>query len=308
MSGRRVVLVAGASGFLGVNLCRGFGEDGWEVHGIVRDPDGGIRRRALEGRVEIHPADLLDRRRVGEIVSSIRPDVIVNAAAAPSPRTNDPIEEVLAGTVVTLSSLLDAAGEHDIGRFLHLGSSTEYGPRDRPLREDDALRPRTVRGVTKAAATLLAFSRGLPVTVLRPFSVYGPWEHPGRLIPTTIRAALKGRRLPLTGPGLVRDLVFVEDVVEACLRAAVHPVVVGEVFNIGTGVETANEAVVSMISEIIGRPIEIEIGTVPPRPTDARRWCADIGIARAILGWQPRHDLGSGLRKTVDWFRSVGEW
>ncbi len=174
-------------------------------------------------------------------------------------------------------------------------------------KETDLLVPSLFYGVTKAASTLLLqqFARKdlRPIVILRLFSVYGYWEAAHRLIPTAIMASINGSDLGLTKPGFRRDLVFIEDVVEACLRAAHKPGASGRIFNIGSGRQWTNEQVVQMVEAITRRPIRVHVGAYPPRPSDTARWVADIRRAREQLGWTPRHSLESGLRKTIRWFR-----
>ncbi len=300
---RQRVLVTGAGGFLGANLCRGLAAKGWEIHGVVRATTDRWRLQDLGPDVVLYPVDLLERERLEALLKSIRPAVIINAAAHSGHPGDEPMATIFGNTVVSLANLLEASADLNLKRFVHLGSSTEYGPKDRPHRESDALRPTTVRGVTKASGTLLALSRGAPVTVLRLFSVFGPWEHRFRLIPAAIRAGLTGAELPLTAPGFRRDFVFVEDVVDACLRAIETDESGGRAFNIGGGREIANEEVVENVSAILGMPVRVRPNSFAPRPTDCPHWCADITEAREVLGWRPGRSFDEGLQATVAWAR-----
>jgi nucleoside-diphosphate-sugar epimerase len=141
--------------------------------------------------------------------------------------------------------------------------------------------------------------------VVRLFSVYGPWEARHRLVPQAIRAALTGEELPLTGPELRRDFVFVDDVVDACLRAASVDAALGEAINIGTGVETANEELVAEVERVIGKEVRTRIGAYSARETDSAHWRADISKAKRLLGWEPRYTLAAGLARTAAWMESL---
>jgi nucleoside-diphosphate-sugar epimerase len=198
------------------------------------------------------------------------------------------------------------AAESGCSRFVQLGSSTEYEPRPGPIDESTPLRPTTLHGATKAAATLvcgaLAADLGVDLVVLRPFNVYGPGDEPRHLIPTAIAAALDGRELMLAPRGK-RDWVFVSDVVDACLLA-LDARVGGEELNLGTGRQWSNEEVVSAIAECIGRRIRVRIDERVARPWDRDDWVAEVAKAHELLGWTPRHDLASGLRETIRWERA----
>lgn len=118
---------------------------------------------------------------------------------------------------------------------------------------------------------------------------------------------MAGDDLPLTGPGLRRDFVFVDDVVEACLRAAATEAVLGEVMNVGTGVETSNEQLVAEVGRVLGREIRVGTGAYPPHETDRPHWRADIAKVRRLLDWEPRHSLAEGIAQTADWVKLVDE-
>lgn len=165
----------------------------------------------------------------------------------------------------------------------------------------------TFRGLAKATASMVAswyaLHGGLNVTILRFFSVYGPWESPSRFIPTVLRAAIRGEEIRLTAPGFRHDFVFVEDVVAACLRAAEAELASGEVFNIGSGQQWANEEVVALVERLVGHRLPVRVGAYPAQPPDTHHWQANIAKARALLGWAPAHSLEEGLRKTLTWMQ-----
>lgn len=192
-----------------------------------------------------------------------------------------------------------------------MGGGVEYGFSPRPIRERDPLRPRTGRGIAKAAASVVvgfyARSLQLPAVILRPFSVYGPWEPPARLIPTLLRAAIKGEAVALTAGTARHDFVFVEDVVEAALLAATRPLKPGTALNVGTGVQWTNEEVASLVEAVTGRPLRIEKGKHPGSPADTEFWAADMSKTRRLLRWSPRFDLRSGLEATLRWMEEHGQ-
>lgn len=169
--------------------------------------------------------------------------------------------------------------------------------------------PHTLHGATRAAATFLfqqsAYGLGLPVVILRIFSVYGPWEPRHRFIPTAIMAGLLGGELKLTAPGIRHDYVHVDDVVEACLRAAASADnVIGEIINIGTGVQATNEEVAGHINELTGGCIRVVPNSFPAREVDTSYWVADTRKCESLLAWKPQITLRSGLEDVIGWFRT----
>lgn len=289
-------LVTGAGGFVGAHLCRRLLAEGHEVWGTVRPgaaaPDG---VRAL-------PVDLADPVALAEAVSAAAPDVAFHLAAARARATA--AERAATAAVNTASGLhLVEALPPTCRAVVRLGSSTEYAESALPMDEVTPLRPRGFFGATKAAGSLLlaaaAAEAGIRSAVLRAFQVYGAGDHPGRLVPSVLRAARTGEVLPLTGPGRCRDWVHVDDVVSACLlAAAADDLPPGQVLNVGTGVQTANEQLVATAAEVTGREIRTDPGAHPGRSWDASSWVCDPSLARALIGWAPTLDLRSGLART----------
>jgi nucleoside-diphosphate-sugar epimerase len=289
------VLVTGAAGFIGANLTRALLREGAEVHALVRPKSDLWRLDGLHG-VRIHAVGLEWAESIGEAF-----DLAFHLATSSGhPTTEKKVVAMFSTSILGLAALLRAIG---FARLIHFGSSLEYGPQSRPLRETDKLEPSTKRGLAKLREYEMVRLRGQAV-ILRPFSVYGPWEK-DRLIPTAMLAALHNQPMDLTVPGIRRDFVFVEDVVEAALAAAFQDQARG-VINIGSGVQFANEEVVALVQEVTGRTFPVQVGRHPLHPPDTGYWVADIRKARRMLGWQPRHTLREGLQKTWEWFRARG--
>ena len=291
----RRAVVTGAGGFVGVHLVRRLQADGWDVTSLVRPGGSPAPGRSVE-------VDLTDPVATADAVRAADPDAVLHLAAARAKAT--PAERLATAAVNTTSGLAVVEGAGDRCRVVvRLGSSTEYAESDGPMDEDVPLRPRGFFGATKAAGSLLvaaaAAERGLRSAVLRAFQVYGAGDHPGRFVPAVLRAARTGEPLPLTGPGLRRDWVHVDDVVEACVRAVeADDLPTGTVLNVGTGVQTANEKLVAVAERVTGRRISVRPGAHPGRGWDAASWVCDPSRAEQLLGWRATTDLEAGLRRT----------
>ena len=277
-------LVTGAGGFIGRHLVRRLRADGWDVT---------APERAC--------ADLTDRAALTRAVVAARPEAVFHLAAARA--RSGAQERADTATVNALSGvwLVDALPV-DCRVVVRLGSSTEYAAASGPMDERTPLAPRGWFGATKAAGSLLlsaaADERGLRSAVLRAFQVYGPGDHPGRLVPAALRAARDGTVLPLTAPGSRRDWTWVGDVVEACVLAAGHDrLPTGSVLNLGTGTQTTNEALAALVGEVSGRPVRVEVGGHPGRSWDTPDWVCDPTAAREHLGWVPAVGLREGLAR-----------
>ena len=284
------VMVTGGSGFVGGRLARRLAAEGMEP----------VMLRRAE-------TDLRDASAVFDAVRRARPEIIFHCAISRGhPKNAEQRLESLASSVMGTAYLVEAAAEAGVERFVHVGSSLVYGQHDREFRESDCLRPPSSRGAAKACAALwlqqYCASTGFPGVELRAFSVYGPGEGASRFIPTLLRAAMTGEPMPLV-KGPRHDFIFVEDVVDACLRATRVATVPGAVFNIGSGISTTNEAVVETARQVTGRPIPIAEAPYPSSPADRAFWRADISAAREHLAWTPRHSLAEGLAATYEWMQ-----
>ena len=232
------ILVTGAAGFVGANLLRRLTATGAAVHAFVPARTDLWRIADQAPRIVIHEVDLIDRPAVEQAVRAIRPRVIFHLAAhgayAHQTDATGIVRSNLEGTV----NLLNACAEIGFSAFVHSGSSSEYGIRHEPMREEMRLEPNSLYAVTKAAATLygrhVAVSRELPVVTLRFFSAYGPWEEPGRFVPTLLSSLLDGTLPPLVTPTTARDFIYIDDIVDACLATAARAPRGGEILNVGT--------------------------------------------------------------------------
>jgi nucleoside-diphosphate-sugar epimerase len=301
------VLVTGAAGFVGANLCRTLLARGASVAALVRPGSEPWRLAGCDAGLRLCAVDLGDLSALEHLASAIAPRFVFHLAAGPH-RPVDRATRLAAiqTDVVGTAHLLEALRPLAFERLVQLGSSLEYGPHAVPLIETMRDAPTTLRGATKAAATLLCQGfahEGRPALVLRPTSVYGPWEPEDRLVPTALRAALGDGRIDLTGPDVRRDMIYIDDVVDACLRAIVAKDADGEVINIGAGRDWSNEEIVAAVGAAAGRTLAPKRGAFPRRAADTSHWIAEIGKARRLLGWQPRHDLASGIAATLAWRR-----
>ncbi|SEL60181.1 Nucleoside-diphosphate-sugar epimerase [Blastococcus sp. DSM 46786] len=275
--------MTGAGGFVGRHLVARLERDGWHVTGLTR-----------------RDVDLADPVAGAAAVRAADPDVVFALAAGRAKATP---EERTATTAVNTSPWLVDALPDRCRAVVRLGSSTEYAAAPHPLAEDAALAPRGFFGATKAAGSLLlqaaAAERGIRAAVLRAFQVYGPGDHPTRLVPVVMTAARSGGTVALPAHLSRRDWVWVGDVVDACVRAAVDDgLPPGAVLNIGTGVQTSTEELVALAERVTGRPITTAPGAHPGRGWDTADWVCDPALARRLLGWTPTVDLAEGLART----------
>ncbi len=302
------VLITGATGFVGANLARRLLRESCQVHLLVRREHAAWRLQGIGDQVRLHQVELTDRAGLDRLVEQIRPEWIFHLAAYGAYSWQTDLQQMIQTNITGTANLVEACARVGFAAFVNTGSSSEYGAKDHPPAEDETPEPNSHYACTKVAATLLcrytAQSRKLPLSTLRLYSAYGPYEDPGRLFPTLIRKGLQGELPPLVSPDTMRDYVYVEDVCEAYLLAASRPgQEPGAVYNVGTGAQTSLRQLVELARQLLGIEAAPNWGSMPARIWDTSVWVADNRRIRDGLGWQPRTSLAQGFEQTVEWFR-----
>lgn len=298
-------LVTGAAGFVGANLARRLAKDGHEVHALARSSSDLWRLKNIPSNLIIENGDVNDKEALATLLQNIKPDVVFHLATRGAYHTQQDREEILKTTIFGTLNLLHAAKAAGVKILINTGSSSEYGTKDHPMREDERIDPNSFYAVGKATQTLMCqeFARkeSFPIITLRLFSVFGPYEEPERLVPSLIRRARANEDLPLASPETARDFIFVDDVVDAYLEAAKHPELSGEVFNIGSSIQHPLKNIVETILSQTNSASVPRWGTYPPRPFDTSIWVADMEKTRRLLGPIGTTPLAEGLKRTIEW-------
>jgi nucleoside-diphosphate-sugar epimerase len=309
-SGGERVLLTGGSGFIGACLARDLIASGHEVHLVLRRESTNLwRLTEITGQYTAHWTDLCDTYSLREAVHVCRPDVVYHLATHGAYHFQKDRAAILATNLLGTANLLEALEGHDYRAFVHTGSSSEYGHKDRPMAEDDRLEPRTDYAVSKAAATLLCQAeacKGRPVSTVRVFSAYGPWEEPSRLVPYVMDCCYRGETPKVTAGGQPRDFIYVEDVVALLRIAAVEPRAHGKILHAGTGRQNrVRDMVETLVTVCGGGRVKAEFGSEPLRPDEPACWVANIAQTIELTGWRPRHDLPSGIERMWQWYQKT---
>ena len=306
------ILVTGACGFIGTNLCQSLLQDGYFIIGIdafTENYELRIKRenqRVLEQyeKFSLIECDLLDVD-LAPLVEGI--DVIFHLAGQPSVHNSwgEDFQVYSNRNIVLTQKLLRAANEAKVKRFINSSSSSIFGRvNSTPTKENDRKNPISPYGVTKLAAenlvTLYGSELGLSTVSLRYFTVYGPRQRPDMAFNKLIRAGKIGESFPLHGDGSqVRDFTYVDDVVEANKLAAFANLESGTVLNIGGGSPISMKKAIEMLEEIMERRIEIKF--TPLGPGNPMVTTSDCTAALTTLGWKPKMDIYNGLKAQFEW-------
>lgn len=310
-------LVTGGAGFIGSNLVEYLLRYGAGRVRVLDNYSNGFRKnmRLFEGHpaLEVIEGDIRDPQACRDACRGA--NVVLHQAALGSvPRSiNDPItsNDVNVGGFV---NMLVAAKDANVQRFVYAASSSTYGDSPHlPKVEDRIGRPLSPYAVTKYANELYAdvFGKtyGLPIIGLRYFNIFGPRQDPNgayaAVIPLFIDAVLQGKAPRMNGDGgQTRDFTFVENCVQANIRAALttNPAALNEVYNIAVADRTSLNDLFNILKEEAGSDITPEYG--PDRPGDIRDSLADISKAKNLLGYDPQIRIREGLQQTLAWFKA----
>ena len=302
---RERILITGATGFIGAWLARALIEQGHDVHVTLRASSSTWRLAGLEGLYRAHDADLRELESVRRAVDAARPQIVYHLAAHGALYRDRDRGAILASNLLGTCNLLEALDGCADCTLVQAGSSSEYGHKPQPMREDDRLEPRTDYAVSKAAATLLcqaAARQGRPVATVRIFSAYGPGEDPSRLVPYVMDCCLRGQRPRVTSGRQPRDFIFVDDCIELLQLAAHTPAARGEILHAASGrPQTVQEMVETIVEVCSGGRLSAEYGGEPLRPDEPAVWVGSIQHTTEITGWRPRYDLRRGIERTWAW-------
>mgnify|MGYP001582984996 CR=1 FL=1 len=238
-----------------------------------------------------------------QVVWGFLPTMIFHLAAYGNHSWQTDTDEIYHTNIFKLLTLLEACKILNLKAFVNVGSSSEYGIKDKPMKEDMALEPTTHYAASKAAGTMIcrawAAQAKMPIVTVRPFSVYGPGEDSRRFIPTIIDCAITGKTLQLA-PG-VHDWIYADDVVDGMILVSQKArELAGQAVNLGTGTQWDNDAVVDVVRVVTKREIHVEYLEKKIRSYDTYdRWAADISLVRS-LGWNPQVELHQGIKRVYE--------
>ncbi len=265
-----------------------------------------------EPRYHFVQGDICDATAVAQAITQYDIDTIVNFAAETHVDRSimDPdafIQTSVYGTYV----LLEASKQFSLERFHQISTDEVYGhiPHGQSSKETDKLDPRSPYAASKASADLMVnayfVTYGLPVTITRGSNNIGPYQYPEKVVPLFATNAIDGEPLPVYGDGRqMREYQYVLDHCEA-IDLVLHTGILGEAYNIGTGVEMENMRMVEILLDELDAPRSL-IRHVEDRPGHDRRYSLDISKIRA-LGWEPRHTAEEAIRQTAQWYKA-NEW
>lgn len=309
----RSAFVTGASGFIGSHLVERLVRAGADVHVLLRSGSSSRRLEGLRGRVREWEGDITDSAALRNAVAGARPDVVFHLAGDTGVRrvsedwagVDRSVQVNLIGTLALLRAALEA--KHPVSAFVRAGGLEEYGDGHVPYDETQREQPISPYSASQVAAThyceMLQRGTETAIATVRPALVYGPGQSADFLIPSLIMSCLRDQDFEMTDGAQKRDLLYVDDAIDAFIRAAERTV--RGVVNVGHGVQHAIRDVAEQIVRITGTRATLRVGARAARARDLEQLVTRVDRAREVLGWTPTVELRDGLTRTVESFRAL---
>jgi nucleoside-diphosphate-sugar epimerase len=306
-------LVTGGAGFIGSHVVDELLRRGQSVRVLDNVSTGHAENLAgARLKIDFHEHDIRNLGAIRPCFAGV--DYVIHLAAIPSvPRS---VEDPLTSNAVNLDGTLNvlvAARDASAKRVVFSASSAAYGDHPAlPRVETQEPRPLSPYALAKLASEyycqIFTHVYGLETVSLRYFNIFGPRQAPDSpysgVLSLFISAYLSGATPTIYGDGeQSRDFTYVENAVDATLRACAGSDAVGKVINVGTGERHTLNEIITMLNDILGKQVKPCYDA--PRAGDVKQSHADITLARNLLGYEPKVNFLDGLRRTVDWFRST---
>lgn len=302
------ILVTGGAGFIGSHVVDRYISEGYDV-AIIDNLSTGFREN-LNPKATFYEVDIRDFKKVKMVFKTERPDYVNHHAAQMDVRksTQDPVFDAECNIIGSLNLILNSA-EFETKKFIYISTGgAVYGePEKLPVTEEHSINPISQYGISKHTVEHYLYlynqNLGLNYTVLRYPNVYGPRQNPhgeAGVIAIFLGLMLNRKRPTIFGDGTqTRDYTFVEDVVDANTIALTRGD--GEIYNLGTGVETSVQQVFDSIEAILHTGLKPIYAN--ERVGEIKRISLGATKAKKEIGWSPKYDFQSGLRKTIEYYK-----
>lgn len=334
------ILVTGGAGFIGSALIRYFiNKTNHKILNLDKLSYSGnlksLQSAALSSNYVFKKIDICNVKLVDKIFKNFQPDIIMHLAAESHvDRSISESREFIQTNILGTYNLLETSRRYwneltfnrkKKFRFHHISTDEVYGELHNKyelFNEKTSYKPNSPYSASKASSDHLVRAWGrtynLPFVISNCSNNYGPYQFPEKLIPNTILNALKGKSLPVYGNGdQIRDWLYVDDHVSALVLVALEANI-GETYNIGGNNEMKNIEVVKLICDLLeeihppknnGKKYYRNlIKFVTDRPGHDRRYAIDSRKIRRDLGWEPKENFKTGIRKTIEWYIKNKEW
>ena len=297
------ILITGGTGFIGYHLAKKCLKLGWSVTSLSSKKPK--KSRKLK-KVKYVICDISNQKSLKKKIN-INYDYVVNLAGYVDHSHKYRTMKSHYNGCKNISSFFIKS---KIKKFIQIGSSIEYGKINSPQKENNQNKQKTysIYGTSKLLSTkfLLKLNKkfNFPVSILRLYLVYGPKQDENRVVPITIKNAIKDNNFDCSSGSQYRDFLYVDDLLEALLKTLKNKNSSGEIFNIGSGKPIKVKNLILKICKIIGHG-KPEFGVIKLRKDEIKKLYPSILKAKKILGWKPMVNINLGLKKTIKYYKKI---
>jgi len=310
------ILITGSDGFIGSHLVERFLKERCKIKAFVFynsfNSWGWLDTLPKEylNKIEIISGDIRDSYVVRSAVKDM--DIICHLAALIGiPYSYVAPENYIDTNVKGTLNIIQAAKDYNIKKVIITSTSETYGSAQYvPIDEKHPYQPQSPYSASKIAADNIAmsffYSFNLPVSIIRPFNVYGPRQSARAVIPTIIIQILNEKsEIELGNLTPIRDFTYVKDTCEAFVKMCKKDNIDGEIINIGNSKEISIQDLANKIRDLMNSDIKIKTNITHKRPTksEVSRLCANNNKASNLIDWNPKITLTEGLKLTIEWFK-----
>lgn len=313
------IFITGSEGFFGSHLTEFLATKGYSVTALIQYNSfhnyGWLEElKRSKKKINFLFGDIRDSSFIFDATK--KHDIIINLAALISiPYSYTSVKSYLDTNIIGLYNILEASKKNKIKQLIHTSTSEVYGTaKYSPIDEKHPLQPQSPYSASKIAADNLAlsyfYSYDLPVTILRPFNMFGPRQSTRAIIPTIITQVLKKETIELGNLNVSRDFNFVFDIAEGYAKSIMNKKTLGQTINLGSGLETKVKELIDIIKFISRKKFKLKIKSnrIRPKKSEVFRLIASNKKAAKILNWKPKFSNRANLKKalsiTYDWYKN----
>ncbi len=301
------ILITGAAGFVGSNLVRYFVSQGIKIHIIIKKNSNLWRIKDLMSKTHVHYSDLNNKTNIKKIIKKIKPKTIFHLATNGAYSDQNNLIKIKESIFDSTFNLINECKKYKFNIFINTGSSSEYGFKNKKMRESDVLVPNSYYSAFKSSVSLYcqfeSINSNIQIVTVRPFHVYGPFERPDRLIPVLIKKMLSNKSISLVSPKISRDLIYIDDLIRFYIKIANKKNLIGEILNLGSGKRYTVKDIYNSLKKLTGYKKINLWNTMKNRTWDQTIWYADMSYVKRKINWMPKVNLSNGLAKTLNWHK-----
>jgi len=300
MKGKKILIVGG-TGFLGFHLIKKCLSLKMIITSISKGKPTKFQRL---GKVEYKTCEITNLKKLKKLINNDY-DFVVNLGGNIDHSNKN---KTYRSHYLGVKNLHDVFKKKKFKRFVQIGSSSEYGKIFGAVKENNICKPKMIYGRSKLMATNFLLKKNklerFPLTILRFFQVYGPFQKTNRLIPFVISSSLKNKNFNCSEGSQLRDFLYVDDAIESIIKSLKREESNGKIINIGYGTPIEVKKIILMINALIkkGKP---KFGRLSLRIDESKNIYPDLRAAKKILGWKNKTSLQKGLIKTIQFYKKI---